>query len=43
MSPRLLRALSARSPELVTEQMIDERLTVIDMATAQQRLQLNEP
>jgi len=43
MSPRLLRALSARSPELVTEQMIDERLTVIDMATAQQRLLLNEP
>jgi len=42
-SPRLLRALSARSPELLTEEMIDERLQVVDMATAVRRYELEGP
>lgn len=43
LSPRLLRALAARSPELISEEMIDERLTIIDMATSVQRYELTSP
>ena len=42
-SPRLLRALSARSPELLSEEMIDERLQIVDMATAVRRYELEGP
>lgn len=32
-SPRLLRALAQRDPELLTEQMIDEHLNIVEMAS----------
>ena len=39
-SPRLLRALASRHPELVSEQMIDERLMVLELQRGERLIEL---